>query len=122
MNITKFLNQDAVYWPPSGKDTYGNVSYGEPVDKKVRIVIQKQSRSSSVGDLVNPEASILSVDLLAPLGMIALGKVADLPSDDSPEANGGYVIRTVLPYVDRRGNTLAYEISTATPFSMSGRI
>jgi len=118
MNIRKFLNQNAIYWAPASVDSYGNSTHGSPVDVKVRIVFTSSLRSTPISDSLVQNGDILSVTQLAPRGMIALGKVNDLPSDDSPAENGGIMIRTVLPYVDRRGVTLAYAITTESPFTM----
>lgn len=120
MNIRKFLNQSVVYWAPDGNDANGNVQYLAPVDMRIRIVTATRSKSTPVSDINVPEATILCVDLVQAEGRFAMGTVADfngfltMPNQvaDSVEINN------IMPFVDRKGATLGYEITTKSQFSM----
>lgn len=118
MNIRKFLNQDCVYWAPVGVDDYGNVTYAAPVARKVRVVIKSTAKSTPVSDIILPEATVLTADEFQVFGMIALGDISDLESDISPQNNNAVQIKSIIPFVDRRGNTLGWEMATASQFTL----
>lgn len=113
MNIRRFLTQAVVYWPPTGRDAHGNITYGAPVAYKARIITKSNVKDTPVSDIVRPESTVLTADYMAPQGMIAEKSLADLKPDNSPAANDGVEITTVLPFVGRAGGRLGWELTTA---------
>lgn len=42
MNLSKFLNQTAVYWAPRANDGYGGLTYSSPVEVSVRWALKQE--------------------------------------------------------------------------------
>ena len=120
MNIRKFLNQDAVYWSPTGKDGFGNVTHGAGVGIKVRLVPKRVVRSTPNSSIIIPDEHILCVDELLPEGMIALENIAVWGAFIyTPVQRSATAIVSSTPFVDRRGKTIGYSVTTTPAFTLS---
>lgn len=73
MDVADLMNQSATYWPPSGNDGFGSLTYGSPVLIACRWQdVQKLFRDAN-GREVMSEAIVYPDRDVAAAGRIALG-------------------------------------------------
>jgi hypothetical protein len=97
MNLAKFFNQTAVYWPPGIEDGYGGMTYGEPTEVRLRWAIKQEkflsgSPGNSVEEILS-SAVVLSETDFEINGRLFLGTLDDLSSDDDPNTNQAATIK-----------------------------
>jgi len=98
MNLAKFFNQAAVYWPPGTPDGYGGYSYGTPVDITVRWTLKQEkfvsgSPGGSIEELLS-RVTVLSETDFEYKGRMVLGSLTDLDSDATPDSEGALTIES----------------------------
>ena len=97
MNLKKFFNQKAVYWPTPTPDGYGGYTYGEPVEVDVRWTVKQEKFLSSQGAGNGVEEILSRVVVLSEIdfdmkGRMALMNLIDLSSSSTPEIEGALTI------------------------------
>jgi len=96
MNLGKFFNQKAIYWPPDAPDGYGGYTYLTPVEVSVRWTLKQEEfltygKGSLGNDAMNAIQTLLSkVVVLSETdfeykGRMTLGLLVNLDSDDTPD-------------------------------------
>jgi len=104
MNLTKFLNQTAVYWATPAPDGFGGHTYAVPVEVKVRWAVkQERFLSGAMGGLgaaigggieeILSTAVILAEQDFEINGRLFLGTFLDLTSDELPESVNALTIK-----------------------------
>lgn len=103
MNLERTLIHTAVYWGSPVSDGYGGFTFADPVELSVRwLDRQEVIRGADYRQEVSRAVVLAAVDLEEG-GMIAHMALMDLESNDSPQANGAYVIRAVSKVADIKG-------------------
>ena len=97
MNLGKFFNQTAVYWPCTGSDGYGGYTYGEPTEVDVRWTIKQEKFLSSQGagngvEEILSRVIVLSETDFTMKGKMALMSLVDLSSSGTPETEDALTI------------------------------
>jgi len=97
MNLGKFFNQKAVYWPSPTPDGYGGYTYGEPVEVAVRWTIKREKFLTSQGTGNGVEEVLSRVVVLSETdfdmkGRMALMNLIDLSSFGTPETEDALTI------------------------------
>ncbi len=92
MNLTKFFNQTAVYWPPLTINGFGNITHDTPVEVAVRWTVKKERFLSSGGGGNTVEELLSKVVILAETdfeqkGKMKLGTLIGLDSDQLPDSD-----------------------------------
>jgi hypothetical protein len=93
----RYRRQDAVYWERTGTDQFGDPTYADPVEIKVRWTDTTQEFLDGGGDRVLSNSIVLVNDKF-PLGsMLRKGTIADLsdPAASPVDIDGAYEIRRI---------------------------
>ena len=99
MNLGKFFNQKAVYWPSPTPDGYGGYTYGEPIEVDVRWTVKQEKFLSSQGAGNGVEEILSRVVVLSETdfdmkGRMALMLLADVDSSGTPETEDALTIES----------------------------
>lgn len=88
MGIESFIRsicvQDAVYWGNPVQDGFGNKTYDDPEEIKVRWDEKPQLIAGKDGREITTDVEILTPEDLDVGGMLYLGNLDDIGSDDNP--------------------------------------
>ncbi len=93
MNLTKVLNQTAVYWKHIGTDGYGSSIYSNPVEVAVRWTDGQQKFIDNKGEEHISTAYILAESDFKIDGRLLLGSLLDLDSTEDPNNNNALLIK-----------------------------
>lgn len=100
--ISKVRKQDAVWWPMTGRDRYAEVTYGDPVEIKVRWTEKADEMRGPGGAVVEVHALVyadhkLHLDQGLRIGdLLWLGKLEDFPGTwESPKDAGADDIKAM---------------------------
>ena len=92
------LNQKAVYWAPTGPNTYGEMQYDAGEEIKCRWEINKELVLQNDGKEVISNAQVQIKKDLDEDGMMYLGEITELDSDqvgDPRKVDGAYNIKQI---------------------------
>jgi len=90
------LNQTAVYWASPTQDAYGSLTWDDPEEIDCRWVESTELITLDNGEQVVSRAQVQVKQDLDRNGMLYLGELDDLDSDeedDPREGDGAYLIR-----------------------------
>jgi hypothetical protein len=106
MNLTKVLNQTAVYWGNPTADGWGGYTYDSPVEVAVRWTDKQEKYVTTQGTYLEQlsRAVILSETDFEIKGRMMLGTLTDLTSDMLPDSNGAYTIDGFAKIPDKTAN------------------
>ena len=107
MNLTKVLNQTAVYWGNPSVDAWGATTYADPVEVAVRWTDKQERfvlRSSTTYEEKLSKSTILSETDFEVKGRLMLGELTDLSSDQLPDSNNALTIESYAKIPDKAAN------------------
>ena len=102
--------QDAVYWPFTGRDEYGEATRGAPVAIKVRWTYVRRMTRNAQGMPITTDATIDVDRLIAAESLMWLGRLADFV-DDGNQVVMEVLVCDVVP--DMRNRITDYEVGAA---------
>lgn len=104
MNLSKFLNQTAVYWAATGNDGWGGKIYASPVEVAVRWT-DKQEKfiSGNAEEEVSRTVILAETDFVVD-GRLLLASLIDLGSAPDPNEENALVIKAVAKIPDKTAN------------------
>lgn len=92
--ITRMRKQDAVYWPISSVDNYGQPVLGTPVQIRCRWEDRNEEFVDVNGTQLLSSAVVYVDRDVVPGGVLMLGTLADITDADNPKENdNAYEIR-----------------------------
>jgi hypothetical protein len=103
MNLSKVLNQTAVYWAPSTNDGWGS-SYVSPVEVSVRWTDGQQKFVDDKAEEHISSAYILAETDFAINGRMKLCSLTDLDSAQDPDEEGALLIKGFSKIPDKPAN------------------
>lgn len=94
MNISAMLPHTAVYWPPSGTDGYGKVSFANPVEVSVRWQMVQEEFADKDGRVQRSNSVVYCKTSLKEGGYLYKGSLSDLTQQEksSPISIAGSAI------------------------------
>jgi hypothetical protein len=104
MNLTKYLNQTAVYWGNPQADAWGGMTYADPVEVAVRWTENQEKFVSGTNDSYEEKLSkvyVISETDFVVKGRMMLGTLTDLTSDMLPGSNNALTIDGYAKIPDR---------------------
>lgn len=91
--LPQFLKQKAVYWPPTGQDKNGKMTFGPPVEIKCRWEEKSVEFINSQGEKAISSCVVLVDRDLVGGGMLWLGKLKDLVQQTNPDIQKANIIQ-----------------------------
>ena len=104
MNLSKVLNQTAVYWAPLANDGWGGKTYAAPVEVAVRWTDKQEKFISGSGEEEVSRTVILAETDFEIDGRMLLASLIALDSAQDPNEEGAAVIKafTKIPPTEPR--------------------
>lgn len=96
VDVTKFLQQKAVYWGTPTSDGYGGFTYADPVEIAVRWTDSVSVITGADGEEIVSKAMVMTGIDVAEQGVLWLGTLAEVDSADEDDPTNlalAYVIK-----------------------------
>ena len=108
MNLTRKMNQNAIYWASTVPDGYGNDSFSSPVDVAVRWEYKQELFIDAKGEEHVSMAFVYAITTFVLGGFLQLAEVDSVTPSTPIGVTGAFPIRSLLKTPSVRGDQILY--------------